>query len=72
MGMNRCKDCRHSNVDGRFAECRAGDYKKMIWDPIQGYVRFVFPGQNRNPRSKNKDGDCPDYFRKWWLFWRPQ
>lgn len=57
----RCKDCKFIAYVNYFKfreRCTKDYYKKSPLPPLEMCI------------SKNHDGRCGDYKRKWWKFWR--
>jgi len=57
--MKRCKDCRFAIGFGLCVVGQEYNFYTDTWSPAQS-------------RTRNAEGQCPDYERVRWKFWRPK
>jgi len=62
MSKVYCQNCKYINC-----------VRTFNFSPIKKYYckkeDYCFLGIAITCFQKNKDGNCPDYKRKWWKFW---
>ena len=66
-----CKDCKYKGYESityGFTHCKKFFTPESIKESFSG--RYWVPSNDVSTDNFNSTGECKDYKRKWYLFWR--